>query len=265
MRASDILLPVSVPNEAAFGPRVLTVTTPAGSAVFPGAVTVVPGPLEAFVIGFYDEVLGRHPARAEVRSWVDFLRQNPTPDGARQLVQGFFNSMENLNRPMTLADYVRSLYHTILQREPAASEVQAWIDIGMLPIFNSLVPGFVRSPEFQRLLQSTPASLVVSRLYQNVLGRMETPSENAAWVAYLVRTGDWEGVAIGFLDSPEYLSGRRSLADHVTILYRTFLGRDPEPAGLSAWLAFLASRLGAIQLGFTFSPEFQNRAVQLFR
>ena len=222
-------------------------------------------PLDGFVAGFYNQVLGRSASSGEIAAWVGFLRQQPGSPGAQAMVQGFFNSAENLRRPMTLATYVRLLYRTILQREPAPAEVDAWVNQGMLPVLNQLIPGFVNSPEFQQLLLTTPPAAIISRLYRNVLGRAESPEENAAWVAWLAAGGTFDGLAVGFFDSVEYVSGTRSLAEHVTILYRTFLGREPDAAGLSGWLDHIAAGLGAIQLGFTLSPEFQGRVERLFQ
>ena len=72
-------------------------------------------------------------------------------------------------------------------------------------------------------------------------------------------------MALGFLNSPEYVAGERSFADHVTILYRTFLGREPETAGLNGWLNIIADGLKSVQNAFTNSPEFQTRILRLFR
>jgi hypothetical protein len=221
-------------------------------------------PLHTFVSGFYEGVLERRPDPAGLEDWVTFLRLHGNADAAQTMVQGFFNSAENLQRPLTLALYVRLLYLTILQREPSPDEVQGWVDGGLVPILNELVPGFVDSPEFQALLQTTPPAVLVHRLYVNVLGRDETPEENARWVARLAATGDWEALALGFLDSPEYLARARSFADHVRVLYRTFLGREADPAGLAGWLGALSGRLTAVQLGFTRSAEFQARIRALF-
>src|SRR4030095_8524790 len=127
-------------------------------------------------------------------------------------------------------------------------EVQGWVDGGLLPALNELVPGFVDSAEVQALLRITPPAAIVHRLHLNVLARSERPEENAFWVAQVAATGDWEAVAIGFLNSSEYVGGTRSFADHIRILYRTFLGREADPAGLSGWLGALSSRLTAIQL-----------------
>ena len=237
-----------------------------------GSVTVtvnfsglsLPTPLHVFVNGFYEGVLERSADPAGLEDWVTFLRLHGNADGAQTMVQGFFNSAENLNRPLTLATYVRLLYTTILQREPSPAEVQGWVDGALLPALNELVPGFVDSPEFQALLRVTPPADIVHRLYVNVLGRNETPEENAFWVARVAATGDWEEVAIGFLDSTEYVGGTRSFAEHVRVLYRTFLGREADPAGLTGWLGALTSRLTTIQLGFTRSAEFQGRIRALF-
>jgi hypothetical protein len=249
---------------------VTTVSSPPGGGTsqaltFTISAPAPTDPLEAFVAGFYQNVLGRNPDASGLAGWKDFLLQSPDPDGARMLVQGFFNSAENMRQPMTLATYVRLLYRTILQREPADAEVETWVRSGMLPALNVLVPGFAGSQEFQGLLLTTPPPEIIHRFYLNVLGRSESADENAAWVDVVTRTGDWEAIAIGFLNSPEYIGGTRSLAGHVTVLYRTFLGREPDEGGLTYWLTVLAQELKAIQLGFTLSPEFQGRVGELFR
>ena len=224
-----------------------------------------PDTIQSFIETFYREVLGRLPTESELAAWLAFLRNNPGANGATSLAEGFLNSEEIFHTPLTLAEYVRILYRTILQREPAESEVEFWVNTGLLPVLNSLVPGFVNSPEFQQLTLTTPPSVVVNRLYVNVLGRQETLAENQAWVDIIIRTNDWIGVALGFLDSPEYVGGERRFADHVTILYRTFLGREPETAGLNGWLNIIADGLKNVQNAFTNSPEFQTRILRLFQ
>jgi hypothetical protein len=244
----------------------------AGTVTMTGDITclarfdVAPLPrLYSFVTSFFRNVLERVPDPSKVATWVAFLRQHPDADGLRVFVREIFNDAEALNRPRTLATYVHLLYRTILEREPADAEVAAWVDGGLLPAMNALIPGFVRSPECQNLFRTMPPSLIISRLYRDLLARAESVEENAAWADYLARGGTWEGLATGFLNSPEYTSGTRSLADHVAILYRTFLGRESEPAGLSRWLGVLTDQLGTIQLAFILSPEFRGKIQSLFR
>jgi hypothetical protein len=212
--------------------------------------------LEQFVQGFYANILGRAPGPGEVEAWVAYLRANPR--GASALVRGFFSSPEFLTmRPGTLADFVGALYATVLLRPARPAEIQAWMPL-VVGRLNRLVPGFVDSAEFQTVLRGTAPAAIVGRLYREVLGRRPSAAEITAWVDRVAQTGDWHGVALGFFNSPEYLGGARTFADHVAALYRTFLGRAPAPAEVGAWLAVLAGHLGEIEDGFTASAEFQR-------
>ena len=64
----------------------------------------------------------------------------------------------------------------------------------------------------------------------------------------------------GFLASPEYCT------DKVTNLYVTFLGRQPDAAGLAGWVKSMTAGAAfqQIQLGFLTSPEYQARALARF-
>jgi exo-beta-1,3-glucanase (GH17 family) len=220
--------------------------------------------LESFVTGLYEQVLGRQAGPDEVAAWVAFLLANPGASGASVSVQAFFNSTESLQRPVTQNQYVQRLYRGILGREPNGNEIASWRQNAIAPIFDKLIPGFVASAEFQQLLRTTPATVTITRFYRFALGREPDAPGLAFWLDYVQRTGDWVGLGQGFLNSPEYLNGLRSFSEHVAILYRAFLGRDPDPAGLSGWLGYLTNALAGVQAGFTGSPEFQARVALLF-
>ena len=50
----------------------------------------------------------------------------------------------------------------------------------------------------------------------------------------------FDAIALGFFDSAEFRTVKpQSLSGLVTVLYRTFLGRDPDPAGLASWAALV--------------------------
>jgi hypothetical protein len=218
--------------------------------------------IERYIRGFYTTVLGRVPTPAEVRAWVRVL--TASPERATTIVRGFFHSHEFLTmRRGTLADYVAALYGTILMRAPAPEEVQAWVPL-VLERVNRLIPGFLDSAEFQQVVRTTPPAIVITRLYEQVLGRRPSPLEIGAWLAELEQTGDWYRLSRGFLNSPEYLTGSRSFGDHVATLYRTFLGRSPSDAELAAWLGVLTTHLREIEDVFIASPEFQDQLQLLF-
>lgn len=109
-----------------------------------------------------------------------------------------------------------------------------------------LVPKFAGSAEFRELLNRTPPGTVVARLYTLVLGRSGSVGEIASWVSVINSTGDWQGVAHGFFASAEYLNTPRTLAEHVRVVYRTFLSREPTDAEVRAWLNTLVQTFGAL-------------------
>ncbi len=55
------------------------------------------------------------------------------------------------------------------------------------------------------------------------------------------------------------MTGPLSLAQHVTILYATFLGRAPDVPGRDGWVDFLDAQFQPIYNGFIDSAEFQGR------
>ena len=76
--------------------------------------------MSTFVARFYELVLERTPAAAEVAGWANFLRANPTPASASTMAHGFLDGQEYLSRPVTLASHVTLLYNVFLGRPPDA-------------------------------------------------------------------------------------------------------------------------------------------------
>jgi len=67
-------------------------------------------------------------------------------------------------------------------------------------------------------------------------------------------------VANGFIFSPEFVSRNTSNEEFVTILYRAFFNREPDPGGYAGWVNYLysgASREDVLN-GFIYSVEFEN-------
>ncbi len=218
---------------------------------------------ETFVRNLYTTILQRTPSQVEVDGWVAYLRSNP--QGADTVVQGFLHSPEFAHsHPLNLDEYVALLYNSVLLRPPAAAEVAMWVP-AVIERIDRIVPGFVQSPEFQNVLRTTPPASVIQRFYENVLGRSPAAAEVDVWVNALQQPGiTWLAVARGFLDSAEYLSGRRTFAERVEVLYRTFLGRTPSTGEVDAWLVGVFANLTDIEMAFTASPEFRTRVAALF-
>jgi hypothetical protein len=232
------------------------------------AVRWDPGPIgrmENFVRGFYTEILGRAPGTAELRAWASAFGAGPMGiDTAAAVVRAFLQSDEMLRQPRTLAEHVRLLYRALFDRAPAEEEVASWVAL-IAERLDAVLPGFVNSIEFQELGARTPPHVIVRRFYREVLGRDGADDEVLSWVANLAETGDWVALARGFLDSPEYLTRPRTLAQHVDVLYRTFLGRSPDAAESLAWVHALKTELARSHEAFLGSEEFAQRSQALFR
>lgn len=101
----------------------------------------------------------------------------------------------------------------------------------------------------------------VERLYTLVLGRSSDASGLDSWTNVLI-SGKEDGakVALGFVDSVEFKSRNLSDTDYITVLYRTFLNREPDPSGLAAWQNVLANGFSRTYVfrGFAESTEFQG-------
>ncbi len=216
---------------------------------------------QAFVAGFYTDVLGRPSTPEEMAAWTDFLRANCNADGVRAVARGFFGSAEFAARPLSLADQVTVLYRALLGRDPDPAGLAAWADVLRQARLRLAVTGFIPSAEFRALLPdrtSRPAvETVITRFYTEILGRTPSPAELGVWVDFVLTTGRLETAAAGFLTSQEFETRALTSGDYVTILYRTFLGRAPDPAGLAAWTTALQTALiGVVEGGFLPAAEF---------
>lgn len=248
----------------------VTAGPPASSVVSaaPG-ISASPSPLASFVNAFYSIVLDRSADPGGARMWEEFLRTSCNAAGFDSLARGFLDSPEfRMARPLSVAGLVILLYRTFLGREPDAAGLSAWADLVRQRRLAVALQGFIPSREFRALLpdRTDPGAVeaVVTRLYTEILERQPDPVGAADWLAFVISTRDLETAAIGFLASPEFDERPLTFRDYLTILYRTFLGRQPDAAGLDAWEAVLRQALlDIVNLGFVSSPEFQAQRARL--
>ena len=99
----------------------------------------------------------------------------------------------------------------------------------------------------------------VGRIYEFVLDREPEQEGVDYWtdeLYYFRRSG--AEVAQGFIFSDEFINRRTTDQQFVTILYKTFFGREPDEAGMDYWLGQLNSgsmdRM-AVANGFIYSRE----------
>ncbi len=233
----------------------------------PPAVTA--GPREDLVRRFYREVLERAPEPASSVAWANFLQANCNAQGFDSMSRGFLDSEEfRHDKPQSMKGLVSLMYRTFLGRDPDAADMEAWAQPFRAARLNVATEGFLGSQEFQSLLpdRTNRGAVigVVRRFYTEVLGRDPEPAGMNAWADYIVRTRDLRSAAIGFLASQEFEAKPMTFRGYVTILYRAFLSREPDPAGLDAWEGVLrANMFSVIDAGFLPSKEFKQHETEV--
>ena len=100
----------------------------------------------------------------------------------------------------------------------------------------------------------------VSRCYTKALGRAGDIAGIDSWCMQII-TGAWSprNVAAGFIHSDEFLAKNTTYAEYVSILYRTFLGRELDAPGAETWVGVLDRNewtRDAVLDGFANSDEF---------
>jgi Subtilase family/Domain of unknown function (DUF4214) len=224
--------------------------------------------LSVFVSGLYQDVLGRQPDPAGLSAWAGFLLANCTTGGFSATGVAFYDSMEfRTLRPLTLNGLVTSLYRAFLDRDPEPGGL-LWWGQHFRDQRVAVATGFIRSAEFRSLrfdrTDRAAVTAVVTRFYEEILGRAPEPGGLTSWVNYIAISGDLEGTAVAFITSSEFEGRPLTFRDYVAILYRAFLARNPDAGGLDSWDGVLRQGLiHIIQAGFVPSAEFQSKVPQL--
>jgi hypothetical protein len=226
-------------------------------------------PTQQFVARLYRDVLGRDPDPSGLAGWVGFLNANCHVNGLATIARGFFDSPEFRDaRGLSLAGRVSAIYRTFLGREADPGGLAGWANVLRQAGLMVATRGFIPSVEFRSVLPdptNRPAvAALVTRLYEQILQRQPDPPGLNGWVDFITSTGDFATAAVGFLASAEFESRALTTRDYVSILYRTFLNREPDPAGLRGWQNVLQDALlDVINAGFIPSIEYQGQAAAI--
>ncbi len=169
------------------------------------------------------EVLFNHPVDpAGLIACTNFLNNGGSPTALIQILQ---SSNEYLD------DEVAQLFHRYLDRAPTSPEFSSFstaLKSGATP--EQVAAVLVGSNEFFQDYGGNNDGFVLAA-YQTTLGRAAAPSEVAGWDQVLAGGMPRSNVAGLFLSSQEYLT------DLIVDDFEAYLGRDPSPSDLSAFLA----------------------------
>ena len=167
----------------------------------------------------------RNPEPAGLAYWIDQYDHHGLTD--EHLEAGFIGSAEYIARHGGAgAGWVQGLYHDILGRTPAQSEVDYWVSQlqgGVSPPTVAL--GFAAGRERE--------GIRVRADYQTFLGRTPAQSEVDFWVNNFAGGLGNEGLATGFLSSSEYynnaVKGNGNNLDWIKSAMQDELAARPAP------------------------------------
>jgi hypothetical protein len=137
------------------------------------------GTNKAWVVGMYEDLLGREPTDAETQNWVKVLASGTSTNA---VALGFAASPERETAR------VQTNYQTYLQRAPAQSEVDQWVKGFVSGLTNEdMVAGFVGSPEYYLSTQKGQSNTAqwVDQAYHDVLSRGPSFDEVKLWLGTL--------------------------------------------------------------------------------
>ena len=233
--------------------------------------------VRSFVVRMYTNVLNRDPEKAGLDDWSNRLISK-TADGAA-IAQGFIGSEEFSNRNVGNGSYLEILYKTFFNRNADASGKKYWMNLLENGVSREYVlKGFVNSEEFQKLCdsyhikrgemelsayrdQNEGLTMFVNRLYVKALGRPGEDTGIEDWTGRILRGKETpESTAKNFFRSQEFTNKKLDDTEYVKVLYRTFMDREYDQAGLDDWVRKLAkgtSREKVLE-GFSKSQEFSN-------
>ena len=263
------------------GTAVITVTTADGGYTASCTVTVQTKDLvEAFVYRMYRVCLLREPDPEGLKNWVNTLKSGSRTGS--EIAYGFYYSDEMRSRGLSNGQFVMRAYEGILGRSPDQAGLADWagrLDQGAS--WQYIIAGFTNSQEFTSLCaqygikrgsfksklsrdQNLGITAFVSRLYTKMLGRGFDDNGLNDWCDALLKTPTktkaLDVALTGFMHSQEFLDKNLGDADFVKVLYRTFLDREFDPAGLNDWVTALASGKSRddVAAGFAYSQEFSE-------
>ena len=229
-------------------------------------------PLEtsAFVTRLYQQVLGREPDPAGLQGFIDQIQQFGS---VVPTVLAFFHSTEFLSRNTTDEQFLTILYRTFLDRDPDPLGFNAFLAALQASTLtrDNLLDLFIDSPEFAAqasfLPPLDPITEFAAALYVRILGRGPDQSGLQSFVSQLQQTRTVLPTVQLFLTSPEFLARNTTNTEFVTLLYRVFLARVPDPEGLATWVTALNQGTvtrNQLVTQFAATPEFQAIQQQLF-
>ena len=240
-------------------------------------ITVSYTQTQAFCERLYSKCLGRTPDASGIAYWDKLLTSKQTTGAS--VGYGFVFSDEYKAKKTTDKDYVRMLYIVFMDRTADTAGLNYWMDFLNQGLSREYVyKGFAESTEFTNICKSYGIERGTVKLTQARDQNVNlTKFINRIYVKAMGRTGDEAGlnywcaqiqnkkttpvkVAKSFIFSKEFTDKKLSDTEYVKVLYRTFMGREYDTAGLNYWLNNMKKGMTREQVldNFANCPEFKK-------
>jgi hypothetical protein len=159
-----------------------------------------------------------------------------------------------------LGAHLYAVHRTFLRRRPTPAEYSHWMWRARSEGLTATTLEMARSEAY--------AGLIITDLFQRVLGRAPDAEGMAYWLDVLAGGTSVETVGVYFYGSAEYYSSYATPEDYVASLYEDLLHRDPEPNGLRYWAGQIRAGMppAGVAHGFYASIESRrDRVTRLYR
>ena len=213
-----------------------------------------------------------------VMYWFDAQLCAGKEQGAK-VAQGFIESPEFQKRKLSNTQYLEILYQTFFDRKADKAGLDAWLsvlDSGLSRMH--VLKGFAESNEFTKICeeygiirgnitltapmdQNEGVTKFIVRCYRLCLGREADKDGLNSWCAQILSGKNTaKEAAYGFVFSNEFQTKNLNNEDFIKTMYRVFMDREADSAGLSSWINVLTKGQSRWHVfnGFADSPEFQE-------
>lgn len=233
--------------------------------------------VEKFVSRLYTKCLGRGLDEAGLKYWNDTL-VSKQKSGA-EVGYGFVFSDEYEVKNASDKQFITMLYQVFMDREPDEAGLAYWkglLEDGLSREY--VYRGFATSQEYTNICtsygiergtvrlsqerdQNENLTRFVTRIYNKALSRSWDESGLNYWCGK-IRNKSLTPVQVAenFINSQEFTDKQLDNTEYVKVLYRTFMGREADEAGLNYWTGRLSkgeSRKSVLK-AFAGCSEFQQ-------
>ena len=271
--AKDGTTDITFNTEQAFDSNEKAVTVKAKQ----GGVDVTSDKVQAYVKRCYYLLMDRDADKGGLDYWSDGLKAKERD--ASEIVWQFLTSPEYQGAHGKDNDYtITCLYKAMLGREPEAGGYSYWLDRLEKNGIADVLDTYCTMPEFTDICDTyginpgsgsgqgsqgeepvgTGVEGFVQRCYTKALDRSFDQGGVDYWVAEMKKGLAPQEVAKKFIFSEEALGKGRSNDEFIKTLYRLYMGREADDAGLAYWNGKMAEGMSLEQVndGFAGSEEF---------